>query len=238
MQMAYIWQNFLPLLKCYHQRSLIEAGCDEAGRGCYAGPVFAAAVILPKRFKHPLLNDSKLLKECERDELKPLIEEQSIAYAVAMVDVEEIDRINILRASLKAMHMAIANLSVPPAFLLIDGNYFTAYKDTPHKCMIKGDATYASIAAASVLAKTSRDAYMKKLHEEYPYYSWHSNKGYGTEVHRTAIESHGICKYHRKSFNIMPGQTIFQNNTLPVALQYEMTSNITLSDEKPIVFNQ
>jgi ribonuclease HII len=225
-------------LKCYHQRSLIEAGCDEAGRGCYAGPVFAAAVILPKRFRHPLLNDSKLLKESERDELKPIIEKQAIAFAVAMVDVEEIDRINILRASLKAMHIAIESLSVSPAFLLIDGNYFTAYKDTPHKCIIKGDSTYASIAAASILAKTSRDAYMKKLHDEFPCYSWYSNKGYGTEEHRTAIESNGICKYHRKSFNIMPGQSLFQNNTLPVALQDELNANITISDEKPIVFNQ
>src|SRR3982751_4371531 len=130
------------LLKCFHKRSLVEAGCDEAGRGCYAGPVFAAAVILPKRFKHPLLNDSKLLKECERDELRPIIEKQAVAYAVAMVDVEEINRINILRASLKAMHVAISNLTLSPAFLLIDGNYFTPYKDTPHKCVIKGDATY------------------------------------------------------------------------------------------------
>ena len=224
------------MLKCFHQRSLIEAGCDEAGRGCYAGPVFAAAVILPKRFKHPLLNDSKQLKECERDELKPIIEQQALAYSVAMVDVDEIDRINILRASLKAMHIAIEKLSLTPAFLLIDGNYFTPYKETPHKCVIKGDATYASIAAASILAKTYRDAYMKRLHEEFPYYSWHSNKGYGTEEHRTAIEAHGVCKYHRKSFNIMPGQTLFQNNTLPVASQEEMEANTTFSDESPLIY--
>ena len=222
------------MLKCFHKRSLIEAGCDEAGRGCYAGPVFAAAVILPKRFKHPLLNDSKQLKECERDELKPIIESQAIAYSVAMIDVEEIDRINILRASLKAMHVAIENLKITPGFLLIDGNYFTPYKDTPHKCVIKGDATYASIAAASILAKTYRDAYMKRLHEEYPYYAWHSNKGYGTEEHRLAIESHGVCKYHRKSFNIMPGQTLFQNNTLPVSTPEEMEANVSLSDEGPV----
>jgi ribonuclease HII len=226
--------KFSALLKCYHQRSLIEAGCDEAGRGCYAGPVFAAAVILPKRFKHPLLNDSKLLKECERDEMKPIIEKEAIAYAVAMIDVEEIDRINILRASLKAMHIAIANLSIPPAFLLIDGNYFIAYKDTPHKCVIKGDGIYASIAAASILAKTYRDAYMKQLHEEFPYYSWYSNKGYGTEEHRSAIEAHGICKYHRKSFNIMPTLTLFQNNTLPVATFEELEANITISEEGPV----
>ena len=224
------------MLKCFHKRSLIEAGCDEAGRGCYAGPVFAAAVILPKRFKHPLLNDSKQLKECERDELKPIIEQQALAYSVAMVDVDEIDRINILRASLKAMHIAIEKLSLTPAFLLIDGNYFTPYKETPHKCVIKGDATYASIAAASILAKTYRDAYMKRLHEEFPYYSWHSNKGYGTEEHRTAIEAHGVCKYHRKSFNIMPGQTLFQNNTLPVASHQELEANTTFSDENPLIY--
>ena len=221
------------MLKCFHKRSLIEAGCDEAGRGCYAGPVFAAAVILPKRFKHPLLNDSKQLKECERDELKPIIESQAIAYSVAMIDVEEIDRINILRASLKAMHIAIESLKVTPGFLLIDGNYFTPYKDTPHKCVIKGDATYASIAAASILAKTYRDAYMKKLHEEYPDYCWFTNKGYGTEEHRLAIESHGICKHHRRSFNIMPGQTLFQNNTLPIPFPEDMEANITFSEERP-----
>jgi len=193
---------------------LIEAGCDEAGRGCYAGPVFAAAVILPKRFRNPLLNDSKQLKESERDELKPVIEKEAIAYSVAMVDVEEIDMINILRASLKAMHIAIERLSVTPAFLLIDGNYFTPYKEVPHRCFIKGDGAYASIAAASVLAKTYRDAYMKKLHHDYPYYCWHNNKGYGTEEHRNAITSHGICKHHRKSFNIQP----FRNLIQPVEL--------------------
>lgn len=193
---------------------MIEAGCDEAGRGCYAGPVFAAAVILPKRFRNPLLNDSKQLKESERDELKPVIEKEAIAYSVAMVDVEEIDMINILRASLKAMHIAIERLSVTPAFLLIDGNYFTPYKEVPHRCFIKGDGAYASIAAASVLAKTYRDAYMKKLHHDYPYYCWHNNKGYGTEEHRNAITSHGICKHHRKSFNIQP----FRNLIQPVEL--------------------
>jgi ribonuclease HII len=183
---------------------MIEAGCDEAGRGCYAGPVFAAAVILPKRFRNPLLNDSKQLKECERDELKPVIEREAIAYAVAMVDVEEIDTINILRASLKAMHLAIEQLKITPTFLIIDGNYFTPYKEIPHRCFIKGDGAYASIAAASVLAKTYRDAYMRQLHQEYPQYSWCNNKGYGTGEHRTAIESHGICRHHRKSFNIQP----------------------------------
>jgi ribonuclease HII len=196
---------------------LIEAGCDEAGRGCYAGPVFAAAVILPKRFRHPLLNDSKLLKEQERDELRPIIEKEAVAFAVAMVDVEEIDSINILRASLKAMHIAIEKLSVTPAFLLIDGNYFTAYKEVPHKCFIKGDGTYASIAAASILAKTSRDAYMRELHLEYPDYKWVSNKGYGTREHRQAIDRFGICKHHRRSFNIWPGQPgLFEKEAMAV----------------------
>lgn len=200
------------MLKCFHQRSLIEAGCDEAGRGCYAGPVFAAAVILPKRFRHPLLNDSKQLKECERDELKPVIEEEALAYAVAMVDVDEIDRINILRASLKAMHMAIEQLHISPSFLLIDGNYFIPYKEIPHRCFIKGDGMYNAIAAASILAKTSRDAYMRRLHAEFPQYAWHSNKGYGTKEHRYAIGSHGTCKHHRTSFNIQPMQAPrFQN---------------------------
>ena len=165
-------------------------------------------MILPKRFKHPLLNDSKQLKECERDELKPIIESQAIAYSVAMIDVEEIDRINILRASLKAMHIAIESLKVTPGFLLIDGNYFTPYKDTPHKCVIKGDATYASIAAASILAKTYRDEYMRKLHEEFPHYNWASNKGYGTPEHRKALEEHGICKYHRKSWRLFNDQPV------------------------------
>lgn len=219
------------MLKTFHQRSLIEAGCDEAGRGCYAGPVFAAAVILPKRFRHPLLNDSKQLKKCERDELKPIIEKEALSYAVAMVDVDEIDRINILRASLKAMHLAIEQLHIVPSFLLIDGNFFTPYKEIPHRCFIKGDGTYNAIAAASILAKTSRDAYMHQLHHEYPCYSWHTNKGYGTEEHRHAIESHGICKYHRKSFNIQPIQALlFQNSTLPVSLPEETAANSTFSE--------
>ncbi len=193
---------------------MIEAGCDEAGRGCYAGPVFAAAVILPKRFRNPLLNDSKQLKESERDELKPVIEKEAIAYSVAMVDVDEIDNINILRASLKAMHMAIEQLKIPPTFLIIDGNYFTPYKEIPHRCFIKGDGAYASIAAASVLAKTYRDAYMRQLHQDYPHYSWVNNKGYGTLEHRNAITSHGICKHHRKSFNIQPLREVVNTGNL------------------------
>ena len=195
------------MLKSYFQKNHIEAGCDEAGRGCYAGPVFAAAVILPKKFKHPMLNDSKQLSAAEREELRPYIEEKALAYAVAKVDVEEIDTINILKASFKAMHLAIEQLSIRPELLLIDGNRFITYQDIPFQCIIKGDGIYASIAAASILAKTYRDAHMKQLHEEFPHYLWNKNKGYGTQAHRDAIAAHGICQHHRRSFNILPTQT-------------------------------
>ena len=191
-------------LKPYFQDILIEAGCDEAGRGCYAGPVFAAAVILPQNFYHPRLNDSKLLKEWERNELRIIIQEQAIAYAVASVDHAEIDKINILQASFKAMHKAISKLNVKPQLLLIDGNRFRPYKKLPHTCIIKGDGIYASIAAASILAKTYRDDYMLGLHQKYPQYNWEKNKGYGTAAHRNAIQTFGVCKYHRMSFNILP----------------------------------
>jgi ribonuclease HII len=194
------------LLKNAFQDELIEAGCDEAGRGCYAGPVFAAAVILPQDFFHPLLNDSKQVSEHDRNELRPIIEANAIAYGVAMVGHEEIDRINILKASLMAMHLALDQLKTRPRLLLIDGNRFIRYKRIAHRCIVQGDAIYASIAAASILAKTWRDEYMKNLHEEFPHYSWHSNKGYGTQEHRNAIEKFGLCKYHRKSFNIAPTQ--------------------------------
>lgn len=193
------------LLSCYQQQ-LIEAGCDEAGRGCYAGPVFAAAVILPKDFSHPLLNDSKQVSEQHRYQLRSIIEQEALAYAVASIDNEEIDTINILKASFKAMHLAIDQLHIVPEMLLIDGNRFVPYKKTPYECMIKGDGRFASIAAASILAKTYRDDYMKNIHEEFPMYDWVSNKGYGTLNHRKAIEQNGICKYHRKSFNILPQQ--------------------------------
>lgn len=189
------------LLPFYHNK-FIEAGVDEAGRGCFAGPVFAAAVILPKDFYHPLLNDSKQLTKEVRDLLRPIIEKESIAYAVSGVDNDEIDRINILQASFKAMHLSLNKLKCKPEILLIDGNRFKPYKKFPHHCMIKGDGMYASIAAASVLAKTYRDAYMQKLHKKYKMYSWHTNKGYGTPEHRAAIDVHGLCCYHRKSFNI------------------------------------
>jgi ribonuclease HII len=193
-----------PLLKPYYQTDHIEAGCDEAGRGCYAGPVFAAAVILPVDFYHPLLNDSKLLTAEERNELKPFIKEHAIAYSVAMVTNEEIDRINILQASFKAMHLALDKLRKRPSLLLIDGNRFRPYKKLPHQCIIKGDGLYASIAAASILAKTHRDSYMKNLHREFPHYNWRSNKGYGTPEHRSAIKEHGLCRHHRMSFAIDP----------------------------------
>ena len=194
------------MLKIKHQAILIEAGCDEAGRGCYAGPVFAAAVILQEDFFHPLLNDSKQVKENDRNLLRVFIEENAIDFAVAHVSNEEIDEINILKASFKAMHLALDKLKNRPQFLLIDGNRFTPYYQTPHVCIIEGDAKYAAIAAASILAKTYRDDYMKNLHEEFPHYKWSSNKGYGTLEHRNAIEEFGLCKYHRKSFNIVPSQ--------------------------------
>lgn len=194
------------MLAPYYQEKIIEAGCDEAGRGCYAGPVFAAAVILPASYSHPLLNDSKQLKAGQRDEVRLHIEEHAICYGVGMVSEEEIDRINILKASFKAMHLAIDQLKVIPELLLIDGNRFTPYPAIKHQCLIKGDATYASIAAASILAKTYRDAYMQQLHQEFPHYNWAQNKGYGTLAHREAIDQHGICRYHRKSFNITSQQ--------------------------------
>lgn len=189
------------LLPFFHNK-FYEAGLDEAGRGCFAGPVFAAAVILPKDFYHPSLNDSKLLTREEREALRPVIEKESIAFAVASVDNDEIDRINILQASFKAMHLALNKLQSMPEILLIDGNRFKPYKKMPHHCIIKGDGIYASIAAASVLAKTYRDDYMIRLHKRYKMYAWQNNKGYGTPEHRTAIEQHGLCKYHRRSFNI------------------------------------
>ena len=194
------------MLKAFFQKELIEAGCDEAGRGCYAGPVFAAAVILPKNFKHPLLNDSKQLSEKHRSLLRPIIEKEAISFAVASVSNEEIDRINILKASFKAMHLALDKLAKKPQLLLIDGNRFVAYKNISHHCFIKGDGKFASIAAASILAKTYRDEYMYQLHQEFPEYGWNKNKGYGTLTHRNAISAFGLCDYHRQSFNLLPVQ--------------------------------
>jgi len=194
------------LLPFFHNK-FIEAGLDEVGRGCFAGPVFAAAVILPKSFYHPLLNDSKQLTKEERNLLRPVIEKECYSFAVASVSNVEIDRINILQASFKAMHLALNKLKTAPELLLVDGNRFKCYKKIPHQCIIKGDGMYASIAAASVLAKTYRDDYMETLHGKYQMYYWNKNKGYGTREHRSAIEIHGLCRYHRKSFNIWPAFT-------------------------------
>ena len=194
------------MLPSYLDINKTEAGVDEAGRGCYAGPVFAAAVILPKDFYHPLLNDSKKLSEKQRDILRPIIEKESIAFGVAPVDNIEIDQINILQASYKAMHLSIDQLKPKPDSLLIDGNRFKPYKKISHQCIVKGDGKFASIAAASILAKTYRDEYMNAIHKEFPDYGWDKNKGYGTTIHRRAIEQIGLCKYHRKSFNILPNQ--------------------------------
>ncbi len=168
----------------------------------YAGPVFAAAVVLPKHFKHPVLNDSKQLSAAQRYELRTMIEREAVACAVAMIEEGEIDRINILQASFKAMHRALDGLKIIPELLLIDGNRFIPYKSIPHHCIVAGDGKYASIAAASILAKTYRDDFMTRLHEEHPHYNWKQNKGYGTKEHRAAIAMHGLCRYHRKSFNI------------------------------------
>lgn len=190
------------MLQPYYQDNLLEAGCDEAGRGCLAGPVFAAAVILPKDFYHPVLNDSKQLTEKERYELRPVIEEKAIAYAVASLCNKQIDKINILRASFKSMHLAVKQLSIQPQLLLIDGNRFIPYKRIPHRCIIQGDALYASIAAASVLAKTYRDDYMKELHLKFPRYNWVQNKGYATREHQMALDQFGPTKYHRTSFRL------------------------------------
>ncbi len=194
------------MLKSFYQDKLLEAGCDEAGRGCLAGPVFAAAVILPKGFSNEEINDSKQLKEPVRDTLRKLIEKEALAYAVAKIDPGEIDHINILKASFKAMHLAIAQLKMIPELLLIDGNRFAPYSMIPHQCIVKGDAKYASIAAASILAKTYRDEYMQQLHERHPQYAWDENKGYPTIKHREAIRKFGLTPYHRKSFRLLPEQ--------------------------------
>lgn len=194
------------MLLPYLQDEFIEAGCDEAGRGCLAGPVFAAAVILPKNFEHNLLNDSKQLKESDRFELRQIIEQEALAFGVAMVDHEEIDKINILNASIRAMHLSINKLSVRPGFIIIDGNRFKPYQDIPYKCVIKGDGKYFSIAAASILAKTYRDEFMLNLASDYPKYDWENNKGYPTIKHRNAVIEHGLTPYHRKSFRVSDPQ--------------------------------
>lgn len=200
------------LLNCY-QEELLEAGCDEAGRGCLAGPVFAAAVILPKGFVLEGLNDSKQLSHEQRDLLRPVIEKEALAWAVASCDHEEIDRINILNASFLAMHRAIEKLKAQPGYLVIDGNRFKAYPDIPHSCIVKGDGKYLNIAAASILAKTHRDEYMTNLHVDYPHYNWQKNKGYPTIAHRKAVLEIGLSPFHRKTFNVSdPQLELFSKN--------------------------
>jgi ribonuclease HII len=197
------------MLLSYLNHDELEAGCDEAGRGCIAGPVCASAVILPKKFHHPLLNDSKKLDEETRYILRPIIEKEALAFAVAFVNHTEIDQINILQASFKAMHQAIGKLAMKPSFLLIDGNRFKPYKKIPHECVIKGDAKFASIAAASILAKTYRDDFMIKLHKKFPAYNWKQNKGYPTVAHRQVVIELGLSEYHRKTFACVPKQLNF-----------------------------
>ena len=192
------------MLKPYLQEGRIEAGCDEAGRGCLAGPVYAAAVILPQNFQNDLLNDSKQLSERHRYELREVIQREALAWAVGVVTNEEIDEINILRASILAMHRAVAQLSIRPQHLLIDGNRFMPYEDIPHTTIVKGDATYMNIAAASILAKTYRDDYMLRIHEDYPQYHWDKNKGYPAPAHRAAIRQYGTTPHHRMTFQLMP----------------------------------
>jgi ribonuclease HII len=198
------------MLEPYLNPDVIEAGCDEAGRGCLSGAVFAAAVILPHKFDHPDLNDSKQLSEKKRYALRPIIESEALAWAVGIVTPEEIDKINILNASFLAMHRAIDQLSIRPEHLLIDGNRFNPYAGIPHTTIVKGDGKYLSIAAASVLAKTYRDDYMLRLHEEFPVYNWNKNKGYPTKEHREAIIKYGITPYHRKTFTLIPQQLEIQ----------------------------
>lgn len=190
------------MLERTFQLEVLEAGCDEAGRGCLAGPVFAAAVILPIEFDLPGLTDSKQLSEAKRASLRPLIEQQALAWAVAAVDHAEIDKINILNASFLAMHRAIEQLHIAPGFLVIDGNRFKPYATLPHQCIVKGDSKYLNIAAASILAKTHRDEYMEKIALDYPQYAWSKNKGYPTVTHRIAVLEHGFSPYHRKTFTV------------------------------------
>ncbi|MBR9854488.1 MAG: ribonuclease HII [Algicola sp.] len=192
------------LKSCY--RSITEAGTDEAGRGCLAGPVTAAAIVLPPKFSNNILNDSKQLSESKRATLKPILEENAISFSVCHVFQDEIDEINILNASFMAMHRAIAKLEPLPSFIIVDGNRFKPYPNIEHECIIKGDGKYMSIAAASVLAKTYRDEYMAEIHEEFPMYNWKKNKGYPTKEHREAIKKYGLTKYHRKSFKQLPDQ--------------------------------
>jgi len=194
------------MLLINHSRFLLECGTDEAGRGCLAGPVTAAAVILPETFKNKMLNDSKQLSESKRMLLKPIIETESLTFGVAHIFQEDIDKINILNASILAMHKSIDKLNPKPEFIIVDGNKFKPYKTINFETIIKGDGKYLSIAAASILAKTYRDLYMEDIHKEFPMYNWKQNKGYPTKEHRAAIKKYGITKYHRKSFRLLPDQ--------------------------------
>ncbi|GAA4298998.1 ribonuclease HII [Aestuariibaculum suncheonense] len=194
------------MLLLNHSDFILECGTDEAGRGCLAGPVTAAAVILPKNFKNTILTDSKQLSENKRDLLKPIIEAEALSFGVSHIYQEEIDEINILNASILAMHKSIEQLSPAPEFIIVDGNKFKPFLDIPYETIVKGDGKYLSIAAASILAKTYRDEYMNRIHEEFPMYNWEKNKGYPTKEHREAIKKYGVTKYHRKSFKLLPDQ--------------------------------
>lgn len=197
---------YLNMLKSNFSGFKLEAGTDEAGRGCLSGPVVAAAVILPADFRHDYLNDSKQLSEKRRNELRPIIEEKALAYAVAFIHENEVDELNVLHASIEGMHRAIRDLSKQPEFIIVDGNKFKPYEKVPYQTVVKGDAKYLSIAAASILAKTYRDEYMEQIDQEFPQYSWKKNKGYPTKEHREAIQKFGITKYHRKTFKLVPDQ--------------------------------
>ena len=194
------------MLKSNYSGFVLEAGTDEAGRGCLCGPVVAAAVILPENFKHPFLNDSKQLSEKQRKELKPFIEENALSFGVSFVSEKEVDQINVLQASITGMHRSVAQLNPQPEYIIVDGNKFKPYQEIPNQTIVKGDAKFLSIAAASVLAKTYRDEFMAQIHQEYPMYNWKQNKGYPTKQHRAAIREFGITKYHRKTFKLLPEQ--------------------------------
>jgi len=194
------------MLKSFHTAGVTEAGCDEAGRGCIAGPVFAAAVILPSGFQEPRLNDSKLLSTSQREQLRKMVEQEALSFALGMADEHEIDEINILNASFLAMHRALSLLKIPPGHLIIDGNRFKPYGTVAHTCIVKGDGKYASIAAASILAKTHRDEFMIGLHHDYPVYGWDRNRGYPTQAHRKALLEHGLSPHHRRSFRLLNDQ--------------------------------
>lgn len=194
------------MLKLNHSGFTLEAGTDEAGRGCLSGPVVAAAVILPENFHHDLLNDSKQISEKKRQELRPYIEEHALAFGVSFIDHQEVDELNVLQASITGMHRSIEQLSKQPKFIIVDGNKFKPYKNIPHETIVKGDAKFMNIAAASILAKTYRDEYMEKIHKEFPQYNWKKNKGYPTKEHRDAIRQFGITPYHRKTFKLLSEQ--------------------------------